>query len=523
MIGEVAEPGAVLEGRAEAEYRRLGYAEAVRLYERAFAAYRHEGDALGAARVARILGWLQGNVHGAWAVSNGWINRACALLRPSPEDSAEHGWLLAMQAPSEEDPARQEELLGEAMALGQRHGDADLQFEAQGWLGLVLVRRGRVDEGLTLFDEALAAVCAGEVDDVYVVEGTFCGLFLACERAHDVVRAEQWLSAAADVIDRPHLAGVSAFCRAHYGGILTVAGRWDEAEAQLAEAGRLLEGTYPGMRSAALVRLADLRVRQGRLEEAALLLEGLEEHPDAARPLAAVHLAHGRTALARDLLERTLCASGVLGPAAGPLLEVLVDVHLADGAVEAAAGAAGRLAELAARQRGPYPHAAAALARGKVCLASSTGDARACLHEALSFFALAQLPVEAAQARLELARSVAATAPEVARAQAADALGTFRRLHALRDADAAAALLRELGGRTPAGPRVPGTLTKREGEVLALVGHGLSNVEIGDRLYISRKTVEHHVGRILSKLGLRSRAEAAAYAARTGAAGPGPE
>ena len=57
-------------------------------------------------------------------------------------------------------------------------------------------------------------------------------------------------------------------------------------------------------------------------------------------------------------------------------------------------------------------------------------------------------------------------------------------------------------------------MTKREAEVLDLLGYGLSNPEISDRLYISRKTVEHHVGNILAKLGLRSRGEAA-HAARS--------
>ena len=99
-------------------------------------------------------------------------------------------------------------------------------------------------------------------------------------------------------------------------------------------------------------------------------------------------------------------------------------------------------------------------------------------------------------------------------AEARAALETFQRLPAARDADGAAALLRSLGLRTPVTRRADGLLTARETEVLGLLAHGLSNPEIADRLYISRKTVEHHVGNVLAKLGLRSRAEAAGYATR---------
>jgi DNA-binding CsgD family transcriptional regulator len=60
------------------------------------------------------------------------------------------------------------------------------------------------------------------------------------------------------------------------------------------------------------------------------------------------------------------------------------------------------------------------------------------------------------------------------------------------------------------------SLTPTERRVVALVAEGLSNPQIGERLYLSRRTVQTHVGHVFGKLGLSSRTELAAAAARVG-------
>jgi DNA-binding NarL/FixJ family response regulator len=84
------------------------------------------------------------------------------------------------------------------------------------------------------------------------------------------------------------------------------------------------------------------------------------------------------------------------------------------------------------------------------------------------------------------------------------------------DAGRAASLLRALGVPPKPGPRGAGLLSRREQDVLDLVKSGLTNPQIAAQLYISPKTVAHHVSSILTKLNLTSRAEAAAYAVRVG-------
>ncbi len=254
-------------------------------------------------------------------------------------------------------------------------------------------------------------------------------------------------------------------------------------------------------------------MRQGRLAEAAELLVGAEHDSYAIRPQVELHLAQGDAELAVARIERFFREHGE-SELAAPVLFLLVRAHLQLGDGDGAATAATQLRRLDGAQPSGIAAAIADHAAGLVAAAGQDPAALPLLESALSAFGRLGLPLEEARARLDLAGALAADRPAMALVEARAAAQRFRELSATRDADAATSLLRRLGVRGHSAPRGDGTLTAREQEVLDLLGHGLSNADIAARLYVSRRTAEHHVSNILAKLGLGSRAEATAYVAR---------
>ncbi len=280
-----------------------------------------------------------------------------------------------------------------------------------------MVHDDRVEERMVLLDESLAAVAGGDVEDFIIVEEIFCQLFSACERAQDVRRAEQWIRLGEQIAERRNLPAVSAYCHTHYGGILTAAGRWSEADVSLTEAVRLWALGRRTLKAGALSRLAYLRIGQGRYDEAGALLDGLSDD-ESIRPRSALHLARGENAVALSLLEHAAEKADPDSSSCLPLLSLLVDAQLACG-TDATATIA-NLAACAEKHPTSYARAVVALAKGR----AGQGDAAAWLREALDGFNEMQLPLEASLCRLDLARASSHSNPDVAIAEARNALRT---------------------------------------------------------------------------------------------------
>src|SRR5262245_20734626 len=134
--------------------------------------------------------------------------------------------------------------------------------------GLALVAAGAVAEGLRLLDEVNTAIVAGELSDQICIGLASCYMIAACDRVRDYDRATQWCTRLKEYCQKWGLRPLFAVCRTQYASVCMWRGSWGEADKELVLATEELAATRPGMTSDGVVRLAELRRRQGHLEEA---------------------------------------------------------------------------------------------------------------------------------------------------------------------------------------------------------------------------------------------------------------
>ena len=509
----VAEVPEALFGLANALFWLGDLAGTIANCEKAYAGFRRRGDPMFAAGAAlALVGYNKGYL-GNTAAARGWLSRAARIIENEAPEL--RGELLGATAYVTEDPVESEALARQAADIGRANGNSDLELMAMHAVGQALVQQGRTEEGMALLDEAMAGVIGGEYGDPLTAAQMSCMTMVVCGSCFDLERATQWVQSLQGFIERYGCPFLYAECRTYYGRVLFENGDWAAAETLLAEAISMSQGVFEAPHAFASGTLAELRLAQGRVEDAARVLRGVEGRTEAAAAVASVRLQQGEPSAAAAVLRRRLAATSPNRLDVAAVIELLGEAEIALSDSGAAVERGRALIAL-----GTASHCDLIVAHGERLLghalaASDVPAACAHLETALAAFVHAGIPYRTAQTRLMLAQVLGHRDREVAGAEARTALAVFEDLGASRDADAAAALMRDLGIKAArTGPKNTGRLTSREQEVLALLGEGLSNPEIARRLFLSRKTVEHHVARILSKLGLRGRAEAAALAAR---------
>ena len=425
--GEQAE---ALEGWAQAA-RFLGHGDAsLDARARAFRAYRGRGDSRSAARVAAWLAYDTVVFRGDDAVAQGWFGHAHRLLGDM-DDGEEQGWLAFLEGEvalvAHGDTARAAEHAARALDVGRRTGVMDLEMLALSLTGLARVAAGEVSEGMRDLDQATAAAVAGELSGLHFAGAVCCHMIYACERVHDVERAAQWCETVQGFSEQWNVPQLFGFCRSHYASVLIRRGRWTDAEAELEAASRAFEQGAPALVFEGILRLAELRRRQSRLEEAAELCERIAWHPAAQLCLAEIALDRDDAPGARDLVARhlrALPAGERLGRA--PALELAIRVHLVMEDTGAARAGVEELQELADAAGTAALRASLRFSRG--LLARARGDAataKAELEDAIDLWSRMRAPYELARGHIALAELALETdrpedaSRELARARAA--------------------------------------------------------------------------------------------------------
>jgi DNA-binding NarL/FixJ family response regulator len=391
--------------------------------------------------------------------------------------------------------------------------------------GLALVASGAVSEGMSNLDEVNAAVIAGELTDRVAIGLAGCYLIAACERVRDYDRALQWCKRLKEFCAKWGLRPLFAVCRTQYASICLWRGTWLEAEEELCAASDELAASRPAMKSDALVRLAELRRRQGRLAEATALVDQTPPHGAGLLERAELAFDCGDYPAAAERAEqylRHVPTSNRTDRASG--LEILVRALTCLQDSEPAKAALGELSSIASLVATLPLRAAASFASGYIAMGEAKWDAaRRCFEDAVDLYLRSGAPFEVGRARIELARALGKVGRiEAALDEAQRAEILLSELKAELESARAHSLLEELATLRQSHQATvslkvrSGELTRREIEILRLVAGGLNNQTIAERLFVSDHTVHRHLANILNKLDVSTRAAAVAQAARRG-------
>ena len=478
-------------------------------WEAAYRAYLDDDRPAAAAETALGIGYNY-FLRGEEAPGMGWLGRAQRLLADLPESRAHGGLLYTTQVEAMIDSPDPDAVIASArlvQEMGARLAEPALVASGLQGEGRVLIKNGRVMEGLALLDEAMVSVLADELPPE-MAGNIYCNVIAACHELADYRRMRQWTEATERWLATMPVAVVFAgICRVHRAQLQQLTGDWDSSAREAAQVCVDLADMLTATAAEGHYQVGEINRLRGDLtaaEEAYQRAHRLGRDPQPG--LALLRVAQQRAAAALSSIQSALMAQPTNRLARARLLAAQVGIALAADDTATARKGSAELDEIAAAFASAGLRAAAEHARGTLLLAEGhVAEAVPVLMAACRAWQEIGAPYECAKVRVLLAAAYQQLADvDSAELELAAAADAFAELGATPDAAIIA------GMRRPTAR--PGGLTDREVEVLACVAAGRSNKEIAAELVISGKTVQRHLANIFTKLDLNSRTAAAAYA-----------